>query len=226
MNINLDYQTSFWQYGTTIFAIAAGAVALIVFLLFMVKTRTRPMLKADLLEAEQTLATVKSKRGSTEAEIKQATEDHARAVKLVSSEQTGAAFMIFLIFAILGAGLIINATMAHDNNKRQDVINVRDAINETYDVSVGLGDAKRLMTMPDYNTLSLWSYKALDVEDNDPASQDWSAHAEYGTSDVLQENGDVVNTQLIRIKEEFRLVYTDTKEDSNKEQVEVDKRSH
>jgi len=223
MNINLDYQTSFWHYGTTIFVIAAGIIAFLAFFLFMSKTRAMPQLKRDLAAAEEELSAVKLNRGSKGEEIEKASEAHKLAAKLVSSAQTGAGFMIFLIFAVLGAGLITNAALAYDNDKNQDVIDVRDAINETYDVSVGLGDAKRLMTMPNYN--SLWSSKILDVEDNDPDSKDWSAHAEYGTSDVLQENGDVVNTQLIRVKEEFRLVYTDTKEDSTKDQVEVDKRS-
>jgi len=126
-----------------------------------------------------------------------------RNVKLKT--ETDKAFSLFISFASFTViAILISLTICgmalNNGSAKKDLASVRNAINDTYDVNISYADAESFIRT---------ETKILNLSDMNEKSKDWTAIEEYGTQNLLMEDGEIVEAQLIRVRQEFILVYAE-----------------
>jgi len=226
MIIDLSSEIDFWQYGTPIFSVV-GVICFIALILafFFVKSRKRK--KDAYVKASANYENLTKKQGagqkvsaSTSASINDLhAKRHEADCELDSANTRIIVAAGIAVFAVVG-GFMFNGALSERDNARQDIINVENTINETYDVEISYADAEMLMTYDPTNKSGKW---IVGSEANDESSETYLTAEAYGTGIVLKENGEAVEAQLIRAKQEFLLVYADPEKKAI-ELLEIEKR--
>jgi len=130
--------------------------------------------------------------------------------------------VVALVTAITGVTNV--ATNADEQTARQVTMNIRDAVNETYDVEISFAEANQLKSPYLYHPFGTNSGSHVSAEDVDTKSDSYVTTESYGTTTALTHDEKIVSVQLVRVKQEFRLVYTRENSSNVVELKEVEKR--
>jgi len=212
MNFNL-ISTNVWELG--IWLLAGVLISLAIFVFAAIKLRTRYNHAIDLRFAHKAvIETIDSKLNDTDniemshQESVALTEERNKESKLhdkAVSEEENATGLFIIGFGIMIAIVIIaacsNLLYVYNATTYANVSTVQKAINSTYNVEISRYETEQLMASDKDGGLPF-----TDAVLNE-SSKKWQTVESYGTTEILQDDGVIVEAQLIRVKKDFKLVY-------------------